>query len=201
LEAIARDESSDDIEAQPKKFLGKHARSDSKYGSTPDSSHPSQGGTDAAFEPESTNASYRRRTASIDQSNADSKLQRKDKYGVAIPRFSQVGESLATLGVGRCGKVTKVAWNGGYAALKEFSFRFTDEEEIRHFFSTCTKKSYMFLSVSESCGAPTCLLSCFISHGRPVHTLDCSLASKSRRTIFLVGQKKTKKWSMKQSQE
>jgi hypothetical protein len=70
LEAIARDESSDDEEAQPKKFLGKHARSDSKDGSPPDSSNPSQGGTDAASEPESTNASYRRPTVSIDQSNA-----------------------------------------------------------------------------------------------------------------------------------
>jgi hypothetical protein len=75
LEAIDQDESSDDEEAQPKKPLGKHARSDSKDGSPPDSSHPSQGGTDAASGPA--------RTLSTDQSNADFKLQRKDNSQLA----------------------------------------------------------------------------------------------------------------------
>jgi hypothetical protein len=67
LEAIDQEESPDDEEAQPEKPLGKHARSDSKDGFPPESSHPSQGGKDAASEPESTNASYRhrRRTVSI----------------------------------------------------------------------------------------------------------------------------------------
>jgi hypothetical protein len=109
LEAIDQDESPDDEEAQPEKPLGRHARSNSKDGSPPDSSHPSQGGRDAASGPETINASYRhrRRTVSIGQSKADFKLQRKDKYGIVIPHFSQVGESLVTLGVGRCVKVNK----------------------------------------------------------------------------------------------
>jgi hypothetical protein len=78
-------------------------------------------------------------------------LQRKDKYGIVIPRFSQIGESLATLGVGRCGKVKKVAWNGGYAALKEFSFRFTDEEP-RHFFDVYERELHVLVSLRKLWG-------------------------------------------------
>lgn len=42
-----------------------------------------------------------------------------DKYGI-VPYFDQIGKVMGMLGRGRCGSVTRVEWEGGYAALKTF---------------------------------------------------------------------------------
>jgi hypothetical protein len=90
--------------------------------------------------------STRARTVPIDQNEA----QRKDKYGV-IARFSEIGESLDLLGTGRCGQVKKVAWGSEYAALKEFSFLATDDED-RYFFDVYEKELDIFLNLKELWG-------------------------------------------------
>jgi hypothetical protein len=96
-------------------------------------------------------ASSRARAASIDGNSVNVKLHhRKDKYG-AIPLFSEIGESLGELGHGRCGKVKKVAWDGGYAAVKEFSLR-GDEDETRYFFDVYKKELDILISLRELWG-------------------------------------------------
>ena len=53
-----------------------------------------------------------------------------DKFGMAIPWFDQIGDTLEVLGRGRTGKVTKVVWNSQHIALKTFILQFDDSRSL-----------------------------------------------------------------------
>ena len=44
----------------------------------------------------------------------------KDEDGVITPYLSQIRAEVEILGVGRCGTVKKIRWNGGFSAMKEY---------------------------------------------------------------------------------
>jgi hypothetical protein len=143
LEGIDEDESTKDDEGSGQERKRARDSTDSEE-SNPSSDAGSTVASGSTPQAQDGNVSSHTRTVSA------FKLQRKNKYGV-IPRFSQIGESLGLLGVGRCGKVKKVAWGSSYAALKEFSLRVTDEEP-RYFFDVYEKELRVLLSLEKLWG-------------------------------------------------
>ena len=51
---------------------------------------------------------------------ADMKYLDKNEDGVITPYLSQIRAEVEILGVGRCGTVKKIRWNGGFSAMKEY---------------------------------------------------------------------------------
>lgn len=54
-----------------------------------------------------------------------------DTFGMAIPWFDQIGDTLEVLGRGRTGNVTKVVWNSRHIALKTFVLQFDDSRSLQ----------------------------------------------------------------------
>ena len=54
-----------------------------------------------------------------------------DEFGMAIPWFDQIGDTLEVLGRGRTGEVTKVVWNSRPVALKRFILQFDDSRSLQ----------------------------------------------------------------------
>jgi hypothetical protein len=53
-----------------------------------------------------------------------------DEFGMQIPWFDQIGDTLEVLGQGRSGKVTKVVWNAQPVALKTFILQSDDSRSL-----------------------------------------------------------------------
>jgi hypothetical protein len=53
-----------------------------------------------------------------------------DAFGMAIPWFDQIGDTLEVLGRGRSGEVTKVVWDAQPVALKTFILQFDDDRSL-----------------------------------------------------------------------
>lgn len=53
-----------------------------------------------------------------------------DEFGMTIPWFDQIGETIEVLGQGRSGNVTKVVWRAEPVALKTFTLQFDDDRSL-----------------------------------------------------------------------
>jgi hypothetical protein len=53
-----------------------------------------------------------------------------DEFGMEIPGFDQIGDTLEVLGRGHSSKVTKVVWNAQPVALKTFILHFDDNRSL-----------------------------------------------------------------------
>jgi hypothetical protein len=68
-------------------------------------------------------------TVSSDDEETDSCFG-YDEFGMEIPWFDQIGDTLEVLGRGRSSEVTKVVWNAQPVALKTFILQFDDSRSL-----------------------------------------------------------------------
>jgi hypothetical protein len=68
-------------------------------------------------------------SVSFDEEETDSCFG-YDEFGMEIPWFDQIGDTLEVLGCGRSGEVTKVVWNAQAVALKTFVLQFDDSRSL-----------------------------------------------------------------------
>jgi hypothetical protein len=68
-------------------------------------------------------------TVSFDDEETDSCFG-YDEFGMEIPWFDQIGDTLEVLGRGRSSEVTKVVWNAQPVALKTFILQFDDSRSL-----------------------------------------------------------------------